>query len=97
MLKRGGAGAALFIDGHEQTSAPAEVIDPVCTVGGRGRDRRFLDRRRGCAVDWEHALRLAMRVAGRTVQQPYCSSGFPTLTDIGLSALDPDQLDEVSA
>jgi sugar/nucleoside kinase (ribokinase family) len=97
VLKRGGAGAALFIDGHEQTSAPAEVIDPVCTVGGGDATAGSLIAARLSGFDWEHALRLAMRVAGRTVQQPYCSSGFPTLTDIGLSALDPDQLDEVSA
>lgn len=95
VLKRGAEGATLLVEGREQASAPAETVDPVCTVGGGDATAGSLLAARLSGIDWERSLRLAMRVAGWTVQQPYCSTGFPALRDLGLSALDPCQVDGI--
>jgi 5-dehydro-2-deoxygluconokinase len=101
VLKRGAQGAALYIDGREQVAVPAQAVHPVCTVGGGDATAGSLIAARLNGADWPDALRLAMRVAAWTVEQPYCSTGFPTLADLGLAdlglaALHPDRLESDS-
>ncbi|MTD54368.1 carbohydrate kinase family protein [Amycolatopsis pithecellobii] len=95
VLKRGAQGASLLVDGKEEISVPAHAVSPVCTVGGGDATAGSLIAARLAGFGWGDSLRLAMRVAGWTVEQPFCSTGFPALSDIGMSALDPGQLGEV--
>ena len=96
VLKRGARGAALFVDGQPRLSVPAITVDPVCTVGGGDAVAGTLVAARLAGRDWPEALDLAMRVAGWTVQQPYCSTGFPTPAQLGIAPLGPAPLHELT-
>lgn len=96
VLKRGADGASLFIDGRRDLSVPAVTFDPVCTVGGGDAVAGTLVAARLAGCDWSESLNLAMRVAGWTVQQPYCSTGFPTPAQLGIEPLDPASRPEVT-
>ena len=94
LLKRGAHGASLFVDGQQDVSVAATTVDPVCTVGGGDAVAGTLVAARLAGRAWPHALELAMCVAGWTVQQPYCSTGFPTPAQLGIAPLRPTPLHE---
>jgi 5-dehydro-2-deoxygluconokinase len=89
VLKRGPRGAALFLDGEAVLDVPARATDPVCTVGAGDATAGALLAARIAGRTWPQALDLAMDAAAWTVQQPYCSTGFPTAAELGIDPLVP--------
>lgn len=89
VLKRGPRGAALFLDGEAVLDVPARATDPVCTVGAGDATAGALLAARIAGRTWPQAMELAMDAASWTVQQPYCSTGFPTAVDLGIDPLVP--------
>lgn len=81
-LKLGQDGILLIADGVVEASAPSVCVSPVCTVGGGDATAGSLVVARLSGWSWQDALALAMRVAGYTVEQPYCSDGFPTMSQL---------------
>lgn len=88
-LKLGPDGIMLITGGAVQTTAPSVTETPVCTVGGGDATAGALVAARLDGQSWPSAFSLAMRVAGHTVEQPYCSDGFPTLAQLSASAPSP--------
>lgn len=89
VLKRGPRGATLFLDGAAVLDVPARATDPVCTVGAGDATAGALLAARIAGRTWPHAMELAMDAAAWTVQQRYCSTGFPTAADLGIDPLVP--------
>lgn len=89
VLKRGPKGAILFLDGEQAVDVPARTTTPACTVGGGDAAAGALVAARVAGQPWQQALELAMESAARTVEQPYCSSGFPTPANLGIQPLAP--------
>ncbi len=77
-LKLGPDGIMLITDGAVEARVPSVSVNPVCTVGGGDATAGSLVAARLNGLSWPDSLELAMRVAGYTVEQPYCSDGFPT-------------------
>lgn len=86
VLKLGAHGAVWWHDGQE-IHAPAATSKPVCTVGGGDATAGALIVGLLAGLSRADALRLAMRVAAHTVQQPFCSTGFPAPSDLGIEPL----------
>jgi sugar/nucleoside kinase (ribokinase family) len=86
VLKLGAQGAVWFTNGNE-IAVPAATAEPICTVGGGDAAAGSLIAGRLAGLPRREALQLAMRVAAHTVQQPYCSTGFPTLHDLRIDSL----------
>lgn len=84
VLKLGPRGALLIRAGQDDVHLPALSASPVSTVGGGDSVAGTLVAGRLHGLSWERALELAMRSAAWTVEQPYCSTGFPTAEQIGL-------------
>ncbi len=81
-LKLGPDGIVLITAGSVGPRTPATSAQPVCTVGGGDATAGSLVVARLEGRAWPDALGLAMRVAGHTVEQPYCSDGFPTMAEL---------------
>lgn len=81
-LKLGPDGIVLITDHVVGTTVPSVSDHPACTVGGGDATAGSLVAARLSGQSWQDALELAMRVAGHTVEQPYCSDGFPTLAQL---------------
>ena len=88
-LKLGADGVVLIAESQVQATAPSMTDHPVCTVGGGDAAAGSLVAARLAGQSWPDALTFAMRVAGHTVEQPYCSDGFPTITQMAASAPTP--------
>lgn len=86
-LKLGPDGIMLITLGAVEAIAPSRSTSPVCTVGGGDATAGALVAARLNGWTWKDALELAMRVAGYTVEQPYCSDGFPTLAQLPPSGI----------
>jgi sugar/nucleoside kinase (ribokinase family) len=86
VFKLGARGAVWWHDGRE-IHAPAATSEPVCTVGGGDATAGGLIAGRLAGLSRADALRLAMRVAAHTVQRPFCSTGFPTPSELGIEPL----------
>lgn len=84
VLKLGPRGALLIRAEQADVHLPALSASPVSTVGGGDAVAGTLVAGRRLGLSWERALELAMRSAAWTVEQPYCSTGFPTAEQIGL-------------
>lgn len=91
VLKRGERGAQLYRDGVCQFEVPTHVTNLVCTVGAGDSMAGSLIAARTAGQEWSEALALASEAAAWTIAQPYCSSGFPSLEDLGRSALSQDR------
>lgn len=92
ILKLGARGATLLRPDQPDHTLPSEAVSLVSTVGGGDSVAGALVAGRILGLSWEEALDLAMRSAAWTVQQPYCSTGFPTAAGLGLAlspALEP--------
>lgn len=87
ILKRGPLGAALYLDGVRELDAPALTSSPVCTVGGGDAAAGAVIAGRAAGLDWPRALKLSMQAAAWAVGQPYCSTGLPLATDLGIAPL----------
>ena len=88
-LKLGADGIVLVTGGAVSPTVPSRSRAPVCTVGGGDATAGALVSARLAGRSWEEALELAMRVAAYTVEQPYCSDGFPTLEQLTARELRP--------
>lgn len=88
VLKRGAHGVSLYLDGQREFDMPAQSALPVCTVGGGDTTAGALIAARCAGWSWRDALELAMTAAAWTVEQPYCSTGFPSATDLDLKPLE---------
>jgi sugar/nucleoside kinase (ribokinase family) len=86
VLKLGPQGALLMRKGENDIHVPSYAVTPVSTVGGGDSAAGALIAGRIHKLSWRDSLELAMRTAAWTVQQPYCSTGFPTAEQIGLPA-----------
>ncbi|MGB3351886.1 MAG: PfkB family carbohydrate kinase [Mycobacterium sp.] len=80
-----GAQGALWINEHSDVEAAAASTTPLCTVGGGDATAGAMIAGRLAGLSRGHALELAMRVAAHTVEQPYCSTGFPSAADVGFT------------
>ena len=89
VLKLGPDGIMLITEGVEETTVPSRSAKPVCTVGGGDATAGSLVAARLSGWSWQDSLELAMRVAGYTVEQPYCSDGFPTMSQLGAHEASP--------
>lgn len=87
VLKLGSAGAMLISEAEPDLTVGAVSAAPVCTVGGGDATAGTLVAARSAGLSWKESLELSMRVAGWTVEQPFCSTGFPNLCDLGLDPL----------
>lgn len=81
-LKLGSDGIMLITVGVVEAAEPSRSTNPVCTVGGGDATAGALVAARLNGWAWKDALGLAMQVAAYTVEQPYCSDGFPTLAQL---------------
>lgn len=86
VLKLGARGAMLIRRGQPDYTLPSEAVTLVSTVGGGDSAAGGLVAGRVLGLSWEEALGLAMRSAAWTVQRPYCSTGFPTAAELGMTA-----------
>ncbi len=93
VLKRGPKGAELYLDAVSACTTPARSALPVCTVGGGDATAGAMVAARVAGRSWVQAMELAMTVAGWTVNEPYCSTGFPSAEELGL---DPLSVEEVA-